>query len=57
MLVSLYRSRPPHYLIAILEVVDIAEWTAYFAFDAMGELGFGADFGMIRTGKPYSRTG
>lgn len=29
----------------------MADWTSYFAFDAMGELGFGIDFGMVKRGK------
>ncbi|TVY14731.1 Cytochrome P450 67 [Lachnellula arida] len=29
------------------EEINFADWTAFFAFDAMGDLGFGNDFGMV----------
>jgi hypothetical protein len=31
--------------------INFADWTSFFAFDAMGDLGFGNDFGMVKKGK------
>ncbi|CZR50296.1 uncharacterized protein PAC_00168 [Phialocephala subalpina] len=30
-----------------VEEINFADWTSFFAFDAMGDLGFGNDFGMV----------
>ncbi|KII88386.1 hypothetical protein PLICRDRAFT_54225 [Plicaturopsis crispa FD-325 SS-3] len=32
------------------EVVDISKWMGFFAFDFMGEMAFGVDFGLVRQG-------
>ncbi|KDQ55994.1 hypothetical protein JAAARDRAFT_36785 [Jaapia argillacea MUCL 33604] len=32
------------------EVVDISQWMSYFAFNFMGEMAFGSDFGIIKDG-------
>lgn len=36
---------------AAKEEIDFASWASYFAFDAMGDLGFGSDFQMLATGQ------
>jgi len=33
------------------EIVDISGWLQYYAFDVVGELGFGKKFGFIEAGK------
>lgn len=31
--------------------IDAAEWATFLAFDVMGEMGFGASFGMLQSGR------
>ncbi|KIW84310.1 hypothetical protein Z517_03560 [Fonsecaea pedrosoi CBS 271.37] len=35
------------------EVINFSEWCDYFAFDVMGDLGFGEDFHMLVEAKPH----
>ncbi|KAH8647268.1 cytochrome P450 [Xylariales sp. PMI_506] len=34
--------------------VNMTEWSMFFSFDLMGEIGFGKDFGQLNTGKEHS---
>lgn len=37
------------------QVVDMTAWTQYFAFDVVGELAFGKDFGLLDAGTDFNK--